>query len=364
MGRKIKHNYEEIYQRHLAGESLSKISKDTGIHIQCFYSHFQKMKWEYNNTIQSRKEGYSVNDNYLENIDTEDKAYFLGWMLSDGYITRNRLFLKLKNADESIITEMFNKFSDGFGLYNNKLKTSKTMSISSNKMIEDLKKLGCIENKTKFGFNLPPISNNLMCHFIRGYFYGDGSIGKRYARPNQIQVYICSIDKKFLEQLQNKLLEFNINSSIGIERRNGKAYKIPNNKITYNAVDMYKLIIPSHKERLKFYEFLYKDCTIKLERKYVLYSAYYANTVLILESKNSNTVQRIGDETLINYDLITDKTFYYGKEVDKKLINDLYTKGSCKYHIHKITGIGRFVISRIIKENITLPRVPDNQLVG
>ena len=364
MGRKIKHNYEQIYQRHLAGESLIKISKDTGIHIQCFYSHFRKMNWKYNKDIQPRHEGYFVNDNYLKKVDTEDKAYFLGWMLSDGYINGNRLFLKLKSTDESTIAKMFSKFSKGFSMYDNKLKTSKSMSISSNKMVDSLKKLGCVENKTKVGFSVPSIPDNLFRHFVRGYFDGDGSIGKRSARPNQVQVYICSINKTFLEQLQNKLLEFNIESSIQFEKRNGKTYKLPDNKITYDAIDMYKLCILTHKDRLKFYEFLYNDCSIKLERKYVLYNAYYVNTVLILEEKDSSTVQRIGDETLINYDLITDKTFYFGKEVDKKLITSLHEQGNCEYKIHKITGICRSVISRIIKENITLPRVPDNRLIG
>ena len=42
MGRKIKHDYNTIYQRHINGESLKMISKDLGIHIQCIYSHFQR----------------------------------------------------------------------------------------------------------------------------------------------------------------------------------------------------------------------------------------------------------------------------------------------------------------------------------
>ena len=101
---------------------------------------------------------------------------------------------------------------------------------------------------------------------------------------------------------------------------------------------------------MKFYEFLYKDCSIKLNRKYVLYNAYYANTVLTLESKCSKAVQRIGDETFINYDLITDKTFYCGKQVDKDLIISLYSKGLAKYRIHKKTTIDRSVIERVVKE--------------
>ena len=31
---------------------------------------------------------YSVNDNYFENIDSEDKAYFLGFMMADGNLSK------------------------------------------------------------------------------------------------------------------------------------------------------------------------------------------------------------------------------------------------------------------------------------
>jgi hypothetical protein len=31
--RKLKHDYNALYQRHLEGETISNISKDTGIHI-------------------------------------------------------------------------------------------------------------------------------------------------------------------------------------------------------------------------------------------------------------------------------------------------------------------------------------------
>ena len=169
-------------------------------------------------------------------------------------------------------------------------------------------------------------------------------------RKNQIFVNICSIDKSFLEQLKNKLLEYNINSTIYKEKRKGKSLKLPNGNYTTNGIDMYRLLITSHVDRLRFYEFLYKDCSIKLERKYKLYNEYYVNTVLTLESKNSKAVQRIGDETLINYDLVTDTIFYKGKEIDEKSVISLYNSGKCEYHIHKITGVDRGRIHKIIKE--------------
>ena len=343
--RKLKHDYNAIYQKHLAGETILNISKDTGIHVQSIYTHFQKNNWEYNKNIQIRQAGYVVDDNYLDNIDNEDKAYFLGWLLSDGCVLNNRITLKLKYGDEYIIKEMFNKFSSGYKIGND--KNSRYMSLSSTKMVCTLKKLGCVENKTEVGFDLPNISKDLFRHFVRGYFDGDGSVGIRSKRHNQIQVSICSIDNKFLTQLQEKLREHNISSVIYKENRSGKLFKRPDGSYSNNK-DMFRLMIRRHKEKLKFYEFLYNDCSIKLMRKYDKYKKYYINTLLILKRKNSNIVQCVDGDFIINYELINGKFFNYCDEVDEQLVLNMFREGKCEYAIHKETKIGRRVIKRIL----------------
>lgn len=360
MGRKVKHNYKELYQRHLDGESIKRISESTGVHVQCMYSYFRKNKWKYNKDIVPRQKGYTVNDSYLDEMNSEDKAYFLGWMLSDGYIQKNKIYLKLKKPDSYIIEEMFSKFSKGYKLL--KEKEARGKSVSSTKITNKLRKYGCVENKTVKGFKLPILPKELYRHFIRGYFDGDGSISIRTERKKQVIVSICSIDLLFLEQLKNKLKEFNINSSIYKEKRKGRKMKLPGNICSIGNYDMYRIVIGSHKDRLKFYEFLYKNCSIKLERKFKLYNDYYANTVLTLESKNSKAVQRIGDETLINYDLVTDRLFYQGNEINEVSVIDLFNSGKCEYHIHKLTGIDRGRIHKLIKEynSPTSVRHPEN----
>ena len=318
--RKLKHDYDTIYQRHLGGESIINISKDTGIHVQSIYAHFQKNNWEYNNDIQIRQAGYFVDDNHLDNVDTEDKAYFLGWMLSDGCVSKNTLRINLKRDDEYIIKEMFNKFSTGYKstIY----KNNKSMSLSSTKMIHALKNLGCVENKTEVGFDLPDISKDLFRHFVRGYFDGDGSIGVRSERPNQILVSICSINEKFLIQLQEKLCEHNILSTIYKENRKDKSLKRPDGRYSINNKDMFRLTIQTHKEKLKFYELLYNNCTIKLTRKYDKYREYYNSTTLRLEKKNS----------------------------EAELVLKLFKEGKCEFAIHKETNIGRHVIKRVLSK--------------
>ncbi len=96
MGRKIKHDYKKIVEYHNNGQSIMKISKELKISIGTIYNHFRRNKIPYNKEIPPRRVGYTVNDNYLDDIDTERKAYFLGWMFSDGYVNRNRITLKLE----------------------------------------------------------------------------------------------------------------------------------------------------------------------------------------------------------------------------------------------------------------------------
>lgn len=347
--RKLKHDYATIHQRNLNGETIKNISKDTGIHIQSIYTHFQKNGWKFNEEIPIRKSGHFVDDNYLDNIDTEDKSYFLGWLLSDGYVIKNRISLKLKQDDEYIIREMFNKFSSGYKF--STYKNSKSLSVSSTKLTVALEKLGCVERKTLMGFSLPDIPKNLFRHFIRGYFDGDGSVGIRSARPNQMQISICSIDENFLIELKNKLFEFNILSSIYKEKRNGKELLRPDKTFNTDNIDMFRLVLNTHKEKLRFYEFIYNDCTIKLTRKYEKYTNYFLNTIKTLENKNSKIIQHVDEKIIINYDLITDKIFNMYDEVDEEYVMNLYKQGNCEYKIHKEMKVGRSVIKNILIKN-------------
>ncbi len=348
MGRKLLHNYKKIYQEHLQGISIKELSKKFNAPIPSIYAHFKLKNFTYNKEISVRQTGFYVNEEYLNEINTEDKAYFLGWMFSDGNVNDKSICLKLIKDDVEIIEKLFSYFSSGYktSFY----KNNASISVTSKKLSDKLKELGCVENKTKIGFNLVEIPNNLYSHFIRGYFDGDGCISKRSARPNQRQISICSIDKEFLEQVSKKLEEFNIKSSICEEIRLGKSLKLPGGMSSTTCKNMFRLILTSHVDKLKFYEFIYKPCSIKLKRKYIVYNEYYVNTVLTLESKNPKAVQRIENEPLINYNLLTENTFKKGKEIDEDQIINLYLSNVCEYHIHKQTNVCRSIINRIIKE--------------
>ena len=51
---------------------------------------------------------YNFNYNYFENIDTPNKAYYLGWALTDGNVSNTQYRIRLQKEDIDIL-EKFSK---------------------------------------------------------------------------------------------------------------------------------------------------------------------------------------------------------------------------------------------------------------
>jgi hypothetical protein len=147
---------------------------------------------------------YKVNEEYFDVLN-ENSAYWLGFLYADGYVRlRNgrsgTLKLKLKDTDRNHIEKFLNDIDSDHPIkcgIDGKSKFCLT-SVNSNKMVKRLFELGCVNNKT-FKIRLPDLTQNLMSHFIRGYFDGDGSISK----VKNTTWYRCSIcgNKFFIYEL-------------------------------------------------------------------------------------------------------------------------------------------------------------------
>jgi intein/homing endonuclease len=205
---------------------------------------------------------YKVNDNVFDIIDSEHKAYFLGLLYADGSNIidsrgNKRIQLSLYEEDKYLVDE-FSKFTDFEGpvkLYEDKPSKYKSLiNINSLHMSNRLSELGCGHNKTlniKFP-TLVPIE--LIHHFVRGYFDGDGCVGI-YNRKNRstptATIQIVGTES-FCQSLKELLNELGINSSV---------------KNLSNTI-VKCLVIGSNSGTLKFLEWLYKDATIFMKRKH------------------------------------------------------------------------------------------------
>lgn len=207
----------------------------------------------------------SFNVDYFENIDTEDKAYFLGFILADGHIRckYHSLVIKIKNNDKEILNKFKNNINFEGELWyapNNQLQ----IIISSPKLIKDLSKYSIIPNKTNF-VEFPEIPKHLENHFMRGVFDGDGCISikkeKRKGKGgNRGQVNLCSGSKNFIYKYVDKLNEY-----AGVKK----------NKIRFLNESYYIIDWAGMTDVENIYHFLYKDATIFLERKKETFDKVY-----------------------------------------------------------------------------------------
>lgn len=205
-----------------------------------------------------------VNHDYFENIDNEHKAYWLGILTADGCIrhkTENSWYTKLEiQYKDKYLLEIFKKDIETDAIikdYKYGRKHNAMLIIYSKKWAEDLNKFDIVPNKTFKIHKLPNININLMKHFIRGYFDGDGCI--MLYKPNdqilrRLKISICGT-KGFLNNLNIFL-----NKQIGTTKNK----LIDMNKYGSNV---FNLRYTSNNDVIKFCEYIYSDYTICLERK-------------------------------------------------------------------------------------------------
>ena len=209
---------------------------------------------------------YSVNDNYFNEIDTEEKAYWLGFIYADGYVVTNmdRIGISLNSIDKShldkfkqatLATYPINDYEekDGYGvgsIYSRILITSKQMKL-------DLQKLGVHENKTLILEFPTQVPQNLIRHFIRGYFDGDGSL--TYGSKQ-----VCGNANYFIKFTGTIEMINAIQKYFGTSVKEEQRYPERN-------INNYSITIGGNQQVKRILDNLYQDATIYLERKYNRY---------------------------------------------------------------------------------------------
>ena len=222
---------------------------------------------------------------FFKNINTELQAYLLGFHAADGSINLERHTLRVKvTKTDSEIIDLF-KESISPNAYTRDVvgfkttirekevncKPSYEISIASKILTDDIINLGFGPNKTYSELHLPKIKIDLIKHFIRGYFDGDGCFTFSVRKPNlnnrqvnysvQGRFEICCKKVTILEEIKSFFECSNINLNINYIKRD----------------DMYRLCTSSKEEIIKIFNLLYVDSNFYLKRKFEKFN-YYVNT--------------------------------------------------------------------------------------
>jgi len=200
---------------------------------------------------------YFFNQSFFNLIDSESKAYWLGFILADGSVRLSNLRGDLRITVHNKDADHLNKFSNLIGydgnLYRHPNESSTTISLYSRLMVNDLVQLGVVPNKTGIEC-LPKIEGGLLRHLVRGIFDGDGTIG---CYNNTWALAFCSGSYELLRGIRSFVNEslFNTKGSINnIKYRNAYRLKFEGAFLAPQVGDL-----------------LYKDSDCYLDRKYNLY---------------------------------------------------------------------------------------------
>lgn len=246
--------------------TIKSVAKKYGVDNSSACTLFQRrgVKIRINRSFWQRK--YSVNDNYFDEIDTEDKAYFLGLLYADGSINGNNIRLSLQEKDLDIIKKL-KKYIQYTGPIkyikskNPKWQNQYLLNITNQKLSNSLKKLGCIQNKSltlEFPTKVP---KKLIRHFVRGYMDGDGYFVRYIDKKKNSFKYNANMVSTimFLDKIKDTIKEkLNINCWISGPRK-GK------NPVTR------QLMISGRRQCCKFLNWIYKHSNLYLQRKYLKY---------------------------------------------------------------------------------------------
>ena len=253
--RKLRNLTEEeeicIFNERKSGKKRKDIISKWGISDR----HYNDIIINNGGKLNTKVNKYNFNEYYFEKIDTEDKSYFLGFIIADGSINSITNNIQITQKDPGILNE-FKKYIEYEGdIYKNKNRDVFDIKISSCKMKLDLENLGIKPNKT-MNVKYPDVPEDLQNHFMRGVFDGDGCISVRTdKRDNSVrgQFNICSGSYDFIKDYYDKLVEY-----CGLKGKN----KIRCPKGTYYVCDWGGLT-----DIENIYEFLYKGANIYLKRK-------------------------------------------------------------------------------------------------
>lgn len=225
---------------------------------------------------------YNYNENYFESIDSERKAYILGFFYADGYNSDRQISFTQRDEDVDILEKIRSEIGNENQIVkvlhplNNKLID--TLTYSSKKMCEDLTKLGAFRNKS-LTLKFPDfLDSKLMSHFIRGYFDGDGCVwnGKRKkmtvkdsTRESGFRERIIHNVKftftgnyEFINILQDYLV------SIGIVSKKTKLnFSKAKNKNNNTSENVCTMEYSGRKQLKNLYNFMYSEATIYMDRK-------------------------------------------------------------------------------------------------
>jgi hypothetical protein len=263
---KYNHLDDQIISLHAEGFFMKAIGRKLDIDPSVVKRVILKHGLEFKTTIYRK---YQIDNTFFDNINSEGKAYFLGFLFADGNVSlkNNTATITLSEKDKDIL-KMFSSliYKEEYPI---KTRTSKqapfnnysTINISDQHLINRLIELGCTPAKSLTLKYPCELEEAMQRHFIRGYFDGDGTFNVKN------RLFVITSTLQFCQSIQNIIEKF---------------AKV--NLYIYKYKNVYRLTSHGRNKVEKILNWMYEDATLFLTRKYQKYqeiikepSPYFTN---------------------------------------------------------------------------------------
>lgn len=253
---KIKRNdIENIIERYKKGESSISIGSAYSTSPKNIRELLRKNGIKINDVHECHRL-YSANHNYFNKINSREKKYWIGFLISDGFVT-DRNEIGITSVDKEHIEKFRTAISSNhkiFSTFDKKFRASAYMfSICSPQLVSDVKKFGIIPRKSLVATPPQQIKNDK--DFWRGVIDGDGTLRYffRGKRKNPAMVVGLAGTYSMIKNFSDYI--YKITGDIN------KIEKVPDTKnlfiIRYSSKNsVYKIVFQ-----------LYNDAPVALERK-------------------------------------------------------------------------------------------------
>lgn len=239
---------DEIVARYQAGESSSEIAKLAGV------SDRQIRRLINREGAQTRSAGktpiHDVSTAFFKSWSNE-MAYVLGFIVTDGCVTDNQLVIAQKEryileriAKVVGTTAQVSEFKNNGGK-----SVINRLCLSRKEIVHDLNKLGITKRKS-LTVPFPDVPDEFMSHFFRGVIDGDGWVHKK-----GYVMSIASASLQFAERATETLIDHKFRARLVVEPRT-------------DGATLYRPTVSGKDDIRRLGEWLYRDCSdLYLARK-------------------------------------------------------------------------------------------------
>lgn len=207
-------------------DNISYISRETGIRKQTISKKLTELG--YKERTRGHVRQYHCNEHAFQEIDTVEKAYYLGLLAADGSLNKKSSLIRLSlHQDDKYLLEQFNRFVESDRpIFQSKNSSCCEACINSFIMQQDLLKLGIGYDKS-YNLTRPRINDKMGKAFTLGLFDGDGSITISHKGDKYLAYEFKVIGTKdILSYIVNFLYIYDGKYTINLEHNCSSTYQL------------------------------------------------------------------------------------------------------------------------------------------